>query len=143
MLECAAVPAKTKVPTKFEAYYDFSERAKTIPSHRFLAMLRGEEEGILRVKLRVDDDAVAFDIAGRVGWRRGGPFAGELQAAVVDATKRLLLPSIESDMRSDLKEASDVEAAKIFAENVSKLLLAPPLGRRTALGFDPGLRSGC
>jgi uncharacterized protein len=143
MLECAAVPAKTKVPTKFEAYYDFSERAKTIPSHRFLAMLRGEEEGILRVKLRVDDDAVAFDIAGRVGWRRGGPFAGELQAAVVDATKRLLLPSIESDMRSDLKEASDVEAAKIFAENVSKLLLAPPLGRRTVLGIDPGQRTGC
>jgi uncharacterized protein len=143
MLECAAVPAKTKVPTKFEAYYDFSERAKTIPSHRFLAMLRGEEEGILRVKLRVDDDAVAFDIAGRVGWRRGGPFAGELQAAVVDATKRLLLPSIESDMRSDLKEASDVEAVKIFAENVSKLLLAPPLGRRTVLGIDPGQRTGC
>ena len=143
VVECAAVAAKTKVPTKFEAYYDFAERAKTIPSHRFLAILRGEEEGILRVKIRVDDDALAFEIAGRVGWRRGGPFAGELQASVVDGTKRLLLPSIESDMRADLKEASDVEAVKIFAENVSKLLLAPPLGRRTVLGIDPGQRTGC
>ena len=143
IVECAAVAAKTKAPTKFEAYYDFTERAKTIPSHRFLAILRGEEEGILRVKIRVDEDALAFEIAGRVGWRRGGPFAGELQAAVVDGTKRLLMPSIESDMRADLKEASDVLAVKIFAENVSKLLLAPPLGRRTVLGIDPGQRTGC
>ena len=143
IVECAAVAAKTKVPTKFEAYYDFAERAKTIPSHRFLAILRGEEEGILRVKIRVDEDALAFEIAGRVGWRRGGPFAGELQTAVVDGTKRLLVPSIESDMRADLKEASDVLAVKVFAENVSKLLLAPPLGRRTVLGIDPGQRTGC
>ena len=143
MVETAAVPAKTKVPTKFQAYYDFAERAKTIPSHRFLAILRGEEEGILRVKLRVDEDALAFDIAGQVGWRRGGPFASELKDAVVDATKRLLMPSIESDVRSDLKEASDLEAVKVFAENLSKLLLAPPLGRRVVLGIDPGQRTGC
>ena len=143
VVECSAVAAKTKVPTKFEAYYDFSERAKTIPSHRFLAILRGEEEGILRVKIRVDEDAVAFEIAGRAGYRRGAPFAAEMQEAVVDATKRLLMPSIESDMRGDLKEASDVEAVKIFAENLSKLLLAPPLGRRVVLGIDPGQRTGC
>jgi uncharacterized protein len=142
VVECSAVAAKTKVPTKFEAYYDFSERAKTIPSHRFLAILRGEEEGILRVKIRVDD-ALAFEIAARAGYRRGAPFAGEMQEAVVDATKRLLLPSIESDMRGDLKEASDVEAVKVFAENLSKLLLAPPLGRRVVLGIDPGQRTGC
>jgi protein Tex len=142
-VECAAVPAKTKVPTKFEAYYDFSERAKTIPSHRFLAILRGEEEGILRVKIRVDEDALAFEISGRVGWRRGTPFAGELQGALLDAVKRLLMPSIESDMRADLKEASDIEAVKVFAENLSKLLLAPPLGRRVVLGIDPGQRTGC
>jgi uncharacterized protein len=142
-LECVAVPAKTKVPTKFEAYYDFSERAKTIPSHRFLAIVRGEEEGILRVKIRVDDDALAFEIASRGGYRRGAPFASQMQEAAVDAVKRLLLPSIESDMRGDLKEASDVEAVKIFAENLSKLLLAPPLGRRVVLGIDPGQRTGC
>jgi uncharacterized protein len=143
VVETSAVAAKTKVPTKFEAYYDFSERAKTIPSHRLLAILRGEEEGILRVKIRVDEDALAFDIAGRAGYRRGGPFAAQMQEAVVDATKRLLMPSIESDMRGDLKEASDVEAVKVFAENLSKLLLAPPLGRRVVLGIDPGQRTGC
>ncbi len=143
VLECVGVAAKTKVPTKFEAYYDFSERAKTIPSHRFLAILRGEEEGILRVKIRVDEDALAFEIAGRAGYRRGAPFAAQMQEAVVDAVKRLLMPSIESDMRGDLKEASDVEAVKIFAENLSKLLLAPPLGRRVVLGIDPGQRTGC
>ena len=142
-VECSAVAAKTKVPTKFEAYYDFSERAKTIPSHRFLAILRGEEEGVLRVKLRVDDDALAFEIAGKVGYRRGSPFATELQEALVDSVKRLLMPSIESDMRGDLKEASDVQAVTIFAENMSKLLLAPPLGRRVVLGVDPGQRTGC
>lgn len=143
ILECSAVPAKTKVPTKFEVYYEFSERAKTIPSHRFLAILRGEEEGILRVKIRVDEDALAFEIAGKVGYRRGTPFAGQLQEALIDAVKRLLLPSIESDLRADLKEASDVEAVKVFAENLSKLLLAPPLGRRVVLGIDPGQRTGC
>jgi uncharacterized protein len=143
LVECSAVAAKTKVPTKFEAYYDFAEPAKRIPSHRFLAILRGEEEGILRVKIRVDEDALAFEIAGRIGWRRGTPFAGELQDALVDASKRLLMPSIESDLRGDLKEASDIEAVKIFAENLSKLLLAPPLGRRVVLGIDPGQRTGC
>jgi uncharacterized protein len=143
VLECAGIAAKIKVPTKFEAYYDFSERAKTIPSHRFLAILRGEEEGVLRVKIRVDEDALAFEIAGRAGYRRGAPFAAQMQEAVVDAVKRLLMPSIESDMRGDLKEASDVEAVKIFAENLSKLLLAPPLGRRVVLGIDPGQRTGC
>lgn len=142
-VECAAVAAKTKVPTKFEAYYDFRERAKTIPSHRFLAILRGEEEGILRVKIRVDDDALAFEIAGKVGYRRGSPFASELHEALVDSTKRLLMPSIESDMRGDLKEYADVEAVKIFASNMRKLLLAAPLGRRVVLGIDPGQRTGC
>ena len=139
-----AIAAKTKAPTKFEAYYDFAERARAIPSHRFLAIARGEEEGILRVKVAVaDEDALAFDVASKVGYRRGSPFAGELKEAVIDATKRLLVPSIESDVRADLKERSDLEAVKVFAENVKKLLLAAPLGRRVVLGIDPGQRTGC
>ena len=143
LVESVAVAAKTKVPTKFEAYYDFSERAHTIPSHRFLAMMRGEEEGILRMKVRVDEDALAFDIAGPAGYRRNTPFAKQLEDALVDATKRLLAPSIESDVRSDLKEKSDLEAVKIFADNVGKMLLAPPPGRHVVLGIDPGQRTGC
>ncbi|HSO41123.1 MAG TPA: Tex-like N-terminal domain-containing protein, partial [Labilithrix sp.] len=143
MVETSAVAAKTKVPTKFEAYYDFAEKKQTIPSHRLLAILRGEEEGILRMKIRVDEDALAFDLAVKAGWRRGGPFAGELKNAVIDATKRLLLPSIETDVRGDLKDAADVEAVKVFADNLEQLLLAPPLGRSVVLGIDPGQRTGC
>ncbi|MDB4945085.1 MAG: Transcription accessory protein RNA-binding domain [Labilithrix sp.] len=142
-LESTAVPAKTKVPTKFEAYYAFSERAKALPSHRLLALLRGEEEGVLRVKLRVDEDALAYDIATRAGYRRGGPFAEHLKDAAIDATKRLVLPSLETELRGALKEAADLEAAKVFAENVRELLLAAPLGRRVVLGIDPGQRTGC
>ncbi len=143
VIVCTAVPAKTKLPTKFEAYYDFSERAKTIPSHRFLAILRGEEEGILRTKIRVDEDALALDIALKIGYRRGSPFASELQEALVDSVKRLLAPSVESELRAGLKESSDVDAVTIFAQNLTKLLLTPPLGRRIVLGIDPGQRTGC
>jgi protein Tex len=142
-IESTRVAAKTKAPTKFEAYYEFSERCRTIPSHRFLAILRGEEEGVLRVKIRVDDDALAFEIARIVGWRRGTPFAKQLEEALVDSTKRLLGPSIESDVRAALKERSDIEAVKVFAENLAKLLLAPPLGRHVVIGIDPGQRTGC
>lgn len=143
LVTSTAVKAKTKEPTKFEAYYDYSERAKTIPSHRWLAILRGEAEGVLRVKIRVDEDALARELEARVGVRRGSPFAGALEEAIADSTKRLLLPSIEGDVRDALKERSDVAAVTVFAENVGKLLLAPPLGRRVVLGIDPGQRTGC
>jgi uncharacterized protein len=143
IVETRAVKDKTKGPTKFEAYYDFHERAKTIPSHRFLAILRGEDEGVLRVKIRIDEEKLAYEIAPRLGHRRGSPFAVHLEDAILDSQKRLLLPSIESEVRSDLKEASDREAVKIFAENLKKLLLAAPLGRRVVLGIDPGQRTGC
>jgi len=143
LVESKAVASKTKVPTKFEAYYDHTERAKSIPSHRYLAIVRGEEEGVLRMKIRIDEEQAAVEIARRVGWRSGSPFARELEAAILDANKRLLLPSIESDVRAHLKERSDLEAVKVFAENLGKLLLAPPLGRKVVLGIDPGQRTGC
>jgi protein Tex len=143
VVESVRVPAKTKTPTKFEAYYEFSERCRTIPSHRVLAILRGEEEGALRVKVRVDEEALAFEIAKIVGWRRGTPFATQLEEALIDSTKRLLGPSIETDVRADLKERADIEAVKVFAQNLAKLLLAPPLGRHVVIGIDPGQRTGC
>ncbi|MBX3219206.1 MAG: RNA-binding transcriptional accessory protein [Labilithrix sp.] len=149
LVESVAVKSKVKAqvaakqPTKFEAYYDYSERAKTIPSHRWLAIVRGETEGVLRAKVRVDDDALARELSSRVGVRRSSPFAGELEEAVHDSMKRLLLPSIEGDVRDDLKSRSDVAAVGVFAENLGKLLLAAPLGRRVVLGIDPGQRTGC
>jgi len=143
MVESKVVKAKTSTPTKFEAYYDFSERAKTIPSHRWLALLRGEAEGVLRVKVRVDDEALAREIGTKVGLRRSSPLAAALDESIRDALKRLLLPSIEGDVRDELKARSDLAAASIFAENVGKLLLAPPFGRKVVLGIDPGQRTGC
>lgn len=143
IVESSAVKSKVTGPTKFEAYYEFSERAKTIPSHRWLAIVRGETEGVLRVKIRVDEEALGRELFGRVGVRRGSPFAGELEEAIRDSVKRLLLPSIEGDVRDDLKTRSDLAAVGIFADNLSKLLLAAPLGRRVVLGIDPGQRTGC
>jgi protein Tex len=143
VVESSAIKSKVKgVATKFEAYYDFKERAKTIPSHRFLAILRGETEEVLRAKVVVDDEALAKELSAK-GVRRGSPFAGELEEAIKDSIKRLLLPSIESDVREDLKTRSDVSAVGVFAENLEKLLLAAPLGRQTVLGIDPGQRTGC
>jgi protein Tex len=143
LVQSSAVKDKTKAPTKFEAYYDFSERAKTIPSHRWLALERGETEGVLRVRVRVDEEALLRELHARAGVKRGTPFARELEEAVADGMKRLLLPSIESEVRAGLKQRSDDAAASVFASNVSKLLLAPPLGRRVVLGIDPGQRTGC
>jgi uncharacterized protein len=143
VVDSTAIKAKIKGPTKFEAYYDFTERAKTIPSHRWLAIVRGEAEGLLRVKIRLDEDALARELLGGVGLRRGSPFAADLEEAVRDSVKRLLLPSIEGDVRDELKGRSDLTAVAIFADNLSKLLLAAPLGRRVVLGIDPGQRTGC
>jgi protein Tex len=143
IVDASAIKSKIKGPTKFEAYYDFTERAKAIPSHRWLAIVRGETEGVLRVKIRVDDEALERELEIRIGVRRGSPFAAELEAAIVDSVKRLLLPSIETDVRDDLKTRSDVAAVGIFADNLGKLLLAAPLGRKVVLGIDPGQRTGC
>ncbi|CAN5901901.1 hypothetical protein BH11MYX4_BH11MYX4_57430 [soil metagenome] len=119
---------------------------QTLPP-RFRSALRGpshrREDRFFHLRSRVDEEPLAFDLAGKAGWRRGGPSAGELKDAVIDATKRLLMPSIESDVRGDLKEASDLEAVKVFADNLKQLLLAPPLGRSVVLGIDPGQRTGC
>ena len=95
------------------------------------------------MKVRVDEDALAREIVARASVRRGSPFAAQLEEAAADSMKRLLLPSIEGDVRDDLKGRSDVAAVGIFAENLGKLLLAAPLGRRVVLGIDPGQRTGC
>jgi uncharacterized protein len=137
------VKEKTKEPTKFEAYYDFREKAATIPSHRFLAIRRGESEGVLRASFDVDKEPVAVRVGAIMQTKPKSPFADAMKAAVDDSIGRLLLPSVESDVRVDLKLKADREAVQIFAENLRKLLLAAPLGRRVVLGIDPGQRTGC
>ncbi len=141
----AAEPAKGKAgqPTKFEMYYGFSEKVRAMPSHRYLAICRGENEGILRASIRVDEAALAGRIATLAKLRPSSPFAGELAAAIEDAMSRLILPSLETEIRGEMKHAADREAVAVFAENLRRLLLQPALGRKPVLGIDPGQRTGC
>ncbi len=130
-------------PTKFEQYYDFREAVKTIPSHRFLAIRRGERENVLRARIELDPGSLLPVLGGLMGMNRESPFAGELHAAVEDGYKRLLCPSVENDLRVELKMRSDQGAVKVFADNLRNLLMAAPLGTKAILGIDPGLRTGC
>jgi protein Tex len=143
MMSVTPDPAKTKEPTKFEMYYDFQEKAASLPSHRFLAIRRGEAEGVLRAKVDIDRDAAAADVARIAGLKKSSPFAGVLADAIDESLARLLCPTLESEMRVQLKLSADRDAVGIFAENVKKLLLMPALGRKIVLGIDPGQRTGC
>jgi len=130
-------------PTKFEQYYDFREAVKTIPSHRFLAIRRGERENVLRAHIELDPGPLLSVLGGLMGAKRESPFVTELGTAVEDGYKRLLCPSVENDLRVELKMRSDRGAVDIFADNLRNLLMAAPLGTKAILGIDPGLRTGC
>jgi uncharacterized protein len=136
------VPAKKGEPTKFENYYGHEEPLSQAPSHRVLALLRGEEEGVLKVKLSLPDDEVKALLASRVVTKPQALFAQELRVAVEDGWERLMGPSLESELRAELKERADKQAIGVFGENLRHLLLAPPAGARAVLALDPGLRTG-
>lgn len=130
-------------PTKFEQYYDFKEAIASIPSHRFLAILRGEREDVLSVDIELEkSDSLAF-IETSMNVNERSPSCDELKLAIDDAFKRLLMPSLSTDVRVDLKMKSDRQAIDIFAQNLRHVLLSAPLGARTVIGIDPGLRTGC
>ncbi|UJR85147.1 Tex family protein [Sandaracinus amylolyticus] len=143
ILVSEGVPDKIKEPTKFEQYYDWREPIAEIPSHRFLAIRRGEREGILRASLEVDGERVVPRLENIMKLDRGSPWCGEMGAAIADAFKRLLAPSVENDVRVDLKLKSDRGAVDVFADNLRNLLLSAPLGTKSVIGIDPGLRTGC
>lgn len=130
-------------PTKFEQYYDFSEAISSIPSHRFLAIARGERENILSVDLAVDVAPILQFMRKKMGVNEASPFARELDLAIEDANKRLLIPSIRTDVWVNLKMNSDRQAIDIFAQNLRSILLSAPFGAKTVIGIDPGLRTGC
>ena len=138
-----AVPKNTQQPTKFEQYYDFREPVKTIPSHRFLAIVRGERDKVLRAHVEVDSDGLIAGIERTMGLVASSPFASQLAEAIRDGYKRLLAPSVENDVRAELKLRSDRAAVDVFADNLRNLLLAAPLGAKAVIGIDPGLRTGC
>jgi uncharacterized protein len=143
VLVSEVVEPKPDVPTKFEQYYDFKEKLATIPSHRFLAIRRGQTEGVLRVKLAIDAAPLLSRIGEKVGLKPAAPAGPQLALAVEDSYKRLLAPSVEIDVLVDLKLKSDRAAVEIFAQNLRSLLLQAPLGERPVVGIDPGIRTGC
>ncbi|MEO8553267.1 MAG: Tex-like N-terminal domain-containing protein, partial [Kofleriaceae bacterium] len=137
------LPGKDNEPTKFEQYYKHREHVKQIPSHRYLAIRRGEAEGVLRAHVAIDSAKVEAGMLRQAKVVEASTWADQLRLAVTDALKRLLLPSVENDVRAELKSRSDVAAVDIFAGNLRNLMLAAPLGGTAVIGVDPGLRTGC
>jgi protein Tex len=129
--------------TKFDSYASFEEPIAKIPSHRYLAIRRGETEGVLRGGLIVDQSNVVPFVEKHVKLDLKSPWAGELSTAIKDGVERLLLHSVQVDVRVDLKMAADKGAIDVFAQNLRELLLSAPFGTKTVLGIDPGQRTGC
>ena len=142
-LSSAVVKGKESEGHKFESWFDWSEPAMRAPSHRILALLRGEEEGVLRVHVLPSDSDEAYAALDKHYVRNSTEAAEQVRMAVHDSYKRLVEPSIENEYRWVLKERADREAIKVFAENLKQLLLAPPLGQKRILAIDPGFRTGC
>ena len=136
------VKGKEEEGVNYQIYYDCRELLMKAPSHRVLAMLRGENEGFLRVSVEVPNDK-AEEILERIFIKSENASAELVKEAIRDSCKRLLLPSMETEARAWAKEKSDSEAIRVFAENLRQLLLAPPLGQKNVLALDPGFRSGC
>ena len=143
-IESKVVKAKkdTDEAQKYSDYFEWEEPLKRCSSHRLLAMMRGQSEGILRISLTIDDDEAVQRLQ-RNYVRGNGPCQRLVGEAVEDGYKRLLLPSIETEFTNLSKEKADEEAIRVFAENLRQLLLSAPLGQKRVMGIDPGFRTGC
>ncbi len=127
---------------KYKDYYDWKELAADSPSHRILAMLRGENEDFLRLEV-IPEEAEAIEILERHFLKADNEAAIQVRIAITDSYKRLLSPSMESEFRAALKTKADTEAIKVFADNLYQLLMAAPLGEKAVMALDPGFRTGC
>ena len=147
VVKSEVVSPKPTEPTKFEQYYDFSESIATIPSHRYLAIRRGQAEKVLWVKLELEKEPVIGRmleiIDAMCATAATEDCAGQIRLAAEDAYKRLLAPSCEIDVTVEKKAEADRAAVEVFAENLRHLLLASPLGGKAVLAIDPGIRTGC
>ena len=143
MLSSKVVKNKEEDAGKYESWFDWKENAMRAPSHRILALYRGEEEGMLRVHVLPEDDEPAYEVLERQFVSGRYESSEQVRMAVKDGYKRLLQPSIETEFYNLLKEKADKEAIRVFAENLRQLLLASPLGQKRILAIDPGFRTGC
>jgi uncharacterized protein len=137
--------ADTEAAAKYSDYFDWHEPLRRCSSHRLLAMRRGEDEGVLRVSITVDNDECIERLKKSLPMTPHGGLACRqlLEEAVEDGYKRLLCPSIENEFAALSKEQADDEAIRVFGENLRQLLLAAPLGQKRVMGIDPGFRTGC
>lgn len=126
----------------YEMYYDFQEAISKIPSHRILAINRGEKEGKLKVKIEIDTDRICT-ILEKYIIKKDSPYREILKETIEDAYKRLIKPSIETEIRGDLTEKAEEKAIKVFGVNIKNLLLQAPLKDMVIMGFDPAYRTGC
>lgn len=134
---------KEEAAAKYRDYFDFSEPLKRCTSHRMLALLRGEAEGILKVSIAPAEDDLCTERLQRQFVRGNNACSQQVTEAVADAYKRLLKPAIETEFFGSSKEKADEEAIRVFAGNLRQLLLAAPLGQKRVMGIDPGFRTGC
>ncbi len=147
LLKSEVATPKPVEPTKFEQYYDFSEPLATIPSHRYLALRRGQAEKVLWLRLELDAAPLLERLEKNLDAKRTAGASAEsrvqVRLALADAYKRLLAPSCEIDAMVEKKAEADRAAVEVFAENLRHVLLASPLGEKAVLAIDPGIRTGC
>jgi uncharacterized protein len=136
------VSGKEGEGSKYRDYFDWQEPASKAPSHRILAMRRGEKEGVLTLRVH-PPEAEALTLLESLFVNGDGGASQQVRLAVQDSYKRLLSQSMETEIRKVTKERADKEAIRVFADNLRELLLAPPLGRKNVLAIDPGIRTGC
>ncbi len=134
---------EAKEAQRFKPYFDFKEAIAKIPSHRLLALRRGEKEDILTVKLQVEREKLVPELVARIPVHPDSGYRPYLHGVAEDAFDRLLAPSIEVEVRMEAKRKADLEAIKVFQVNLDHLLLAPPAGQVCTMGVDPGIRTGC
>lgn len=142
IFESRVIKGKEKEGIRFQDWYDWSEKAASAPSHRILAMRRGENELFLNLSVRVNEQA-ALALIEKVHPVRNNPCGAQVKAAIEDGFKRLLGPQMETEVRIVSKEKADRDAIKVFTVNLRELLMAPPLGEKAVLAVDPGFRTGC
>jgi len=143
LISSKVIKGKDEEGEKFKDYFKWEEPLKRIPSHRFLAITRGESEGFLRTKIAIEEEQALDKIEQAFIKTNNNELREQLQIAAKDSFKRLISSSIETEFKNTYKEKSDIEAIDVFAKNLKQLLLAPPLGQKNVLAIDPGFRTGC
>ena len=141
-IESAVAKEKEEEGSKYRNYFEWKESFMRSPSHRILAMFRGEKEGFLKLKIGPPEED-AFDVLDEQFVRSDNESGDQVYEALIDSYKRLLRPSMETELRTMAKENADEQAIRVFSENLRQLMMTAPLGQKRVMAIDPGFRSGC